>query len=76
MKNEFEKYDLATLLSMYMEESKAFSTALSRGASWQELKEKRVRIRKINECISAKNAQTYEPEERRRDNQPPDSAGN
>ena len=74
MKNEFEKYDLATLLSMYTEESRAFSTALSRGASWQELREMRARIRKINECINAKNIQNGQ-EERRRDNLPPESSG-
>lgn len=75
MKNEFEQYDLAALLSMYMEESKAFSTALSRGASWQELREKRIRIRKINECINTKYGQGYTQEDRRRDNLPPESAG-
>jgi hypothetical protein len=75
MSNEFEKYDLASLLSMYMEESKAFSLALNKGASWQALREKRQRIREISECINKKYQDSYRHSGRRRDNLPPHSSG-
>ena len=75
MSNEFEKYDLATLLSIYMEESKAFSAALSNGTSWQTLRDKRVRIREISECINKKYKNNYNDASRRRDNLPPHSSG-
>lgn len=75
MENELEKYDLATLLTMYMEESKAFSAALSKGASWQLLREQRIRIRKISECINKKYKDNYDRSGRRRDNLPPHSSG-
>jgi hypothetical protein len=54
MKNEFEHYDLRTLLDIYMKESKEFSTALEAGASWQILQEKRTRISLINFLINKK----------------------
>lgn len=75
MMNEFEQYDLATLQSMYMEASRAFSAALSRGASWETLREKRKRIREISECISAKTSQNNTEPGRRRDGLPPESSG-
>jgi hypothetical protein len=52
MENEFEHYDLRTLLDIYMKESKEFSTALKAGASWQTLQERRTRIRLINFLIN------------------------
>lgn len=54
MENEFERLNLRTLLEIYMEESKKFSTALRAGASWQALLEKRVRIRSIGLFINKK----------------------
>ena len=75
MSYEFEKYDLAALLSMYMEESKAFSQALNKGASWHALREKRVRIREISECINKKYKENYSQLGRRRDNLPPHTSG-
>lgn len=52
MENEFERYDLRTLLDLYMKESREFSTALEADASWQLLQEKRTRIRLINFLIN------------------------
>lgn len=74
MGNEFEQYDLATLLSIYMKETKAFSDALSKGASWQELREAHLRIRLINESINQKYQENYTHSGRRRDNKPPHSS--
>jgi hypothetical protein len=75
MRSELEKYDLGNLLSLYMEESKAFSEALNKGASWQALREKRVRIREINECIKNKYKENNSQFERRRENLPPHTSG-
>jgi hypothetical protein len=52
MKNDYERFDLSTLLDIYMKESKAFSVALEQGASWDTLQEKRTRIRKISALIN------------------------
>jgi hypothetical protein len=70
MGQELERYDLRTLLELYMQESKAFSAALSGGATWQELRDRRVRIKKINECINQKYNADH-PTGRRRDDLPP-----
>lgn len=75
MSNELEKYDLAALLSLYMEEAKAFSEALNNGASWQALREKRVRVREISAYINKKYQDHYNHSGRRRDNLPPHSSG-
>jgi hypothetical protein len=75
MSNEYEQYDLATLLTLYMEESKAFSDALNKGASWQLLYERRIRIREISERINQKYQESYLHSGRRRDNKPPHSSG-
>jgi len=75
MSNELEKYDLASLLLLYMEESKAFSEALNKGASWQALRERRLRIREISECINKKYKGHDSHSGRRRDDLPPHSSG-
>lgn len=76
MKNEWEQCDLNALLELYMKESKAFSIALSRGASWNELREKRVRIRTLNEYIQEKTQEAALYNNcRRRDNKPPHESG-
>lgn len=67
---DIERLDLQGLLDLYMQESKEFSAALSRGASWEELKDRRQVIKHINEYISKKYTKHY-GEGRRRDDQPP-----
>lgn len=69
MENEFEHYDLRTLLDLYIKESKDFSTALKAGASWHVLQEKRTRIRLINFLINKKHDETNGSERFR--NKPP-----
>ena len=69
--NEYEQYDLKTLLSKYMEEAKAFSEAISKGESWQVLREKRIRIQQLNEQINKKYKEGYR-QGRRRDGYSPD----
>jgi hypothetical protein len=69
MEFEFERYDLRTLLGAYMQESKAFSTALENGEPWQSLQEKRARIRQIGALINKKYEELYG--ERRIRNKPP-----
>jgi len=59
MEPEFERFDLRTLLDIYMKESKEFSVALQEGASWQALQERRLRIRAINHFISKKYDELY-----------------
>jgi len=71
MQSDFEKYDLDTLLKLYMKEARAFSEALSGGASWQELRVKRMHIRMINEYINRKYKSQLGVHERRRDDKPP-----
>jgi hypothetical protein len=71
MKSSFQQYDLNKLLEMYMQEGRAFSEALSKGASWQELKERHILIRMINECINEKYKDQYKQMNRRRDEKPP-----
>lgn len=75
MSKELEKYELTALLALYMEEAKAFSEALNQGASWQALRERRVRIREISEYINKKYRDQYDHSGRRRDNLPPHSSG-
>jgi hypothetical protein len=72
--NELEQHDLSTLLALYMEEAKAFTTALNRGDSWQSLQEKRRRIQLLNEQINIKYQQSYPQQERKRNNQSPDNS--
>ena len=69
MENEFEHYDLRTLLDLYMKESKEFSTALEAGASWKILQEKRTRIRLVNFLINKRYDETKGSERFR--NRPP-----
>jgi hypothetical protein len=52
MEQDFERYDLNTLLKLYLEESKEFSDALARGVGWRELQMLRDRIRRINQMIN------------------------
>lgn len=68
--NDIERLDLQSLLDLYMQESREFSAALSQGASWEELKDRRQVIKLINECISNKYIKHY-GNGRRRDDQPP-----
>jgi hypothetical protein len=70
MKKEFERYDLQTLLELYMKEAKDFSDALSGRTSWVDLKVKRLRIREISACISRKYQEQFSSSQRRR-NAPP-----
>jgi hypothetical protein len=67
--NDIERLDLRSLLELYMEESREFSTALSRGASWEELKNRRQIIKYINACIKHKYTENYDTSRRR--DQPP-----
>jgi hypothetical protein len=75
MKQEWEQCDLNTLLELYKKESKAFSMALSRGASWNELREKRIKIRTLNEYIQEISQEAEPQNSRRRDNKPPNESG-
>ena len=70
MKN-LEKYDLRVLLDLYMEASRDFSSALTKGISWDELRRRRNRIMKISECISQKYKEQQSATDRRRDSQAP-----
>jgi hypothetical protein len=70
MKRNLEEYDLRTLLDLYMVASREFSNALTRNCSWDELKRRRSRIVKINDCINKKYKEQLAGE-RRRDSQPP-----
>ena len=67
MTNDFERLNLRTLLELYMNEAKEFSSALSRGESWNLLKEKRTRIKHLSECINRKYKEQHIDSERRRD---------
>jgi hypothetical protein len=69
MEQDFERYDLNTLLKLYLEESRQFSDALAKGVSWRELNMLRDRIRRINLMIN-KRAKEEEGSFRLR-NQPP-----
>lgn len=69
MEKDFVQMDMKTLLETYMTEAKAFSEALSRGASWETLREKRMYIRMLSESINRRYKESYHPE-RRRDSPP------
>lgn len=70
MERDLEKYDLRTLLELYMREAKEFSSALQNNGSWLELKTKRLRIKEISACISKKYQDQYNSSARRRDMPP------
>lgn len=69
MKRELEDLDLHALLDRYTQESKEFSRALNHGASWEDLQQRRIRMRLINIFINKKYDEKYG--EQRRRNQPP-----
>jgi hypothetical protein len=69
MEKDFVKMDLRTLLETYMTEAKEFSQALSNGASWDVLREKRMYIKLLSELINRKYKDQYNSERRR--NMPP-----
>jgi hypothetical protein len=52
MEQDFERYDLNTLLKLYLDESREFSKALVSGSGWQQLNMLRDRIRRINKMIN------------------------
>jgi hypothetical protein len=60
METNWEKEDLRTLLDAYMRESKLFSADLQGGASWLELQEMRLRIRRLHELINKKYDEIYD----------------
>ena len=59
MKKELEDLDLHALLDRYSQESKEFSRALSHGASWEDLQQRRIRMRLINMFINKKYDEKY-----------------
>jgi|GEM_PF-2743885 len=65
MENDYGRLNLRTLLELYMDEAKEFSTALSNGASWDLLKEKRMNIKLLSEFINRKYKEQYYLERRR-----------
>jgi hypothetical protein len=69
MKKELEDLGLHALLDTYMQESKEFSTALNNGASWEDLQQRRIRMRLISIFINKKYDEKYG--EQRRRNKPP-----
>jgi hypothetical protein len=52
MEQDFERYDLNTLMKLYLDESREFSKALASGSGWRQLHMLRDRIRRINELIN------------------------
>lgn len=69
--HDFEQLDLRTLLELYLQETKAFSAALGKGASWDELETKRLRIRALSACINRKYQSHAPNNQRSRDDKPP-----
>lgn len=65
MEKDLVKMDLSTLLENYMMEAKDFSEALSNGASWDMLREKRMYIRMLSEHINIRYKEQYNSERRR-----------
>ncbi len=65
MEQDYGRLDLRTLLELYMDEAKELSVALSNGASWDVLKEKRMHIKLLSEHINSKYKQQYYTERRR-----------
>jgi len=65
MNNDFAQMDMKLLLETYMTEAKEFSEAFSRGASWETLREKRMYIRMLSECINRRYNETHYSERRR-----------
>jgi hypothetical protein len=65
MEHDYGRLDLRTLLELYMDEAKEFSSALSKGASWDILKEKRMHIKLLSEYINRKYKEQYYSERRR-----------
>jgi hypothetical protein len=70
MERDFEQYDLRTLLELYMQEAKEFSSALENSRSWEELRARRLRIKEISASISKKYQEQYDSSARRRDMPP------
>jgi hypothetical protein len=70
MEHEFERYDLRTLLELYLNESKEFSEALTGNRPWEELKVKRLRVKEISAWISKRYQEQYTSSHRRRDAPP------
>lgn len=65
MIRHFENQDIQTLLNLYLQEARAFSAALKKGASWEELRAKRKLIKEINEVLNRKYEQSYTSKRRR-----------
>ena len=71
MMRDFEQLDLRTLLELYLQETKAFSAALGRGANWNELETQRLRIRELSDCINRKTKEESVKGHRQRGSKPP-----
>jgi hypothetical protein len=71
MTPDFEQLDLRTLLELYLQETKAFSAALGRGADWNELETTRLRIRELSAYINRKSKEEPARGHRQRGSQPP-----
>jgi len=65
MDKDFAQMDMKLLLETYMTEAKEFSEALSRGASWETLREKRMYIKMLSEFINRRYKETYYSDRRR-----------
>jgi hypothetical protein len=70
MEQSFERCELRELLDLYMHEARDFSNALSSGATWEVLREKRSRIKEISSFINRKYSEQYSSAQRRRDTPP------
>ena len=65
MEHDYGRLNIRTLLELYMEEAKEFSDALSKGASWEILRERRMTIKLLSEHINRKYKEQYYSERRR-----------
>ena len=71
MHQDLKRYNLGLLLKLYMKASREFSEALSQGASWKELKEKKARIKEIDLAINDKYLEQEKQKPKRNRDQPP-----
>ena len=67
---EFERMELQALLEIYARQSKEFTSALNKGASWETLSEKRITIKLLSSQINRKYKEKYYSNNRRRDQAP------